>query len=330
MGVPGEGISTVRDADGPALSLADVVAGAPDVVMGQDYAATHDGLGRLAKIFDYGARIPFHIHPPLEQARRAGRNSKDEAYYFPPGVDLGEHPESFLGLHPSADRAHAGPGLLGELQRWDGDGVLQYSRAYQQVPEDGYFIPSGVLHARGPRSRSSLQEESDAMAMFQALNAGTIIDKALLFKDVCAEDRDRSVRRRARLGRLAGEHRPLLLREPPHAAPTVPHQRRRHRVVDLLRVPQVQRQAAGRAARRVRPERRARRLQPAGLRGRGTIGGVDLEGGRPGSDELLVTHDRAVRGVEVRNTGDVDLLVVKIFGPDINVDAPRPARVLPA
>ena len=38
----------------------------------------------------------------------------------------------------------------------------------------------------------------------------------------------------------------------------------------------------------------------------------------PTRDELLVTHDRAVRGVEVRNTGREDLLAIKFFGPDIN------------
>ncbi len=69
--------------------------------MGADYAATHDGLGRLAKIFDYSTRLPFHLHQRQEHAALVGRRSKDEAYYFPPGVDMGPHPESFLGLHPS-------------------------------------------------------------------------------------------------------------------------------------------------------------------------------------------------------------------------------------
>ena len=37
--------------------------------------------------------------------------------------------------------------------------------------------------------------------------------------------------------------------------------------------------------------------------GNGTYGGVAVTGGTAGQDELLVTHDRAVAGVEVRNTG---------------------------
>ena len=39
------------------LTLCAAVAADPDAILGSAYAATHDGLGRLAKIFDYGARL---------------------------------------------------------------------------------------------------------------------------------------------------------------------------------------------------------------------------------------------------------------------------------
>jgi hypothetical protein len=60
--------------------------------------------------------------------------------------------------------------------------------------------------------------------------------------------------------------------------------------------------------------------------GSGTYGGVPVEGGNPGLDELLVTHDRAVSGVEVRNSGRGDLLAIKFFGPDLNPDVPMIER----
>jgi hypothetical protein len=41
---------------------------------------------------------------------------------------------------------------------------------------------------------------------------------------------------------------------------------------------------------------------------------------------VLVTHDRAVGGLEVRNTGREDLLAIKFFGPDVNPDVPTIAR----
>ena len=51
-----------------------------------------------------------------------------------------------------------------------------------------------------------------------------------------------------------------------------------------------------------------------------------MQGGVPEMDELLVAHDRAVRGVEVRNTGREELLAIKFFGPDVNPDVPTIAR----
>ena len=47
------------------------------------------GLVRLAKIFDFGARIPYQIHPRREHTSLVERNPKEEAYYFPGGVSMG-------------------------------------------------------------------------------------------------------------------------------------------------------------------------------------------------------------------------------------------------
>ena len=195
-------------------------------------------------------RVPQHIHPPLEFARRAGRNSKDEAYYFPPGVDMGPHPESFLGLHPSLDRDRLWGELVDAVRDWNDDRVLRHSPAYVQVPEEGFFIPSGVLHAPGTALTIELQEDSDSMAMFQALNAGAIISKRLLMKDVSEADR-------AEHGETAPLHwidwdantDPYFYDN--HRLVPLPLRRRTRseRGVDLLRVAEVLRQTAHRRAR---------------------------------------------------------------------------------
>jgi len=107
--VPDEGLSAIRT-DGPKLLLAEAVRAAPELLLGAEYAASHPaGLSRLAKLFDYAARLPFHIHPPSAYAARVGRHSKDEAYHFLPGADPGAHPETFLGVHP-----HIAAGPRGE------------------------------------------------------------------------------------------------------------------------------------------------------------------------------------------------------------------------
>ena len=190
--VPDEGLSAISTDDGRPLLLRDAVRAAPELIMGQAYAAAHpDGLGRLAKIFDYAYRLPFHIHPPQEYAYRVGRRSKDEAYHFLPGADPGAHPETFLGVHPHLAEGPRENALLPYLEDWDSDLILRTTQAYRQVPGEGFHVLSGVLHGPGTALTLELQEDSDVLSMFQALNAGKIISKELLFKDVSAKDRAR-------------------------------------------------------------------------------------------------------------------------------------------
>jgi hypothetical protein len=149
VGPEDEGLSYLVGADGTRLTLADAVQAAPEDVLGTAYAATHDGLGRLPKIYDFGARIPYHIHPRLQHSRRVGRNPKDEAYYFPGGVDMGPHPETFFGVHPWIAEQKAYEVLLPYLVDWNSDAILRHARGYVNVEGEGFHVPSGVLHAPG-------------------------------------------------------------------------------------------------------------------------------------------------------------------------------------
>lgn len=325
VGPPDEGISHIRTPSGGLLNLRDAVEAAPDLLMGHAYAATHTGLGRLAKIFDYGARIPYHIHPPADQAALVGRNSKDEAYYFPPDVDLGAHPESFFGVHPWIAEGKGEDVLLPYLQAWDDDAILKHSVAYLQVPEEGFFVESGILHAPGTALTIELQEDADTMAMFQALNAGTIIDKEqMLFKDVTPEDR-RQLGERALMrwvdwkanGDAQFYENRVLVPKPFKEGPGVEESwifygspkfsGKRLRLAPGARVTD--------------QERGVHNILV--WRGRATVGGEEVRGGVPGDDELLVVHDRAVEPLEIVNTGTDDLVLIKFFGPDINPDAPQ-------
>ena len=325
VGPPGEGLSLLARDGAGEITLREAVGSDPVAIMGSDYAATHDGLGRLAKIFDYGARLPLHLHHRQQHAALVGRRSKDEAYYFPPGVDLGRHPETFLGVHASVAEERNHELLLPYLERWDSDLILQYSVGYLQVPEQGFNVPSGVLHAPGTALTIELQEDSDVFAMLQALNAGTIISKELLWKDVRSEDRE-SKGERFILELIDWEENgdPLFF-EHHHLAP---------------------RQVAGSARDGGEewwiyygsPKFSGTKLvvaagcsyvtTDAGVHnvlvwsGTGTYGGHEVQGGDPELDELLVTYDRAVGGVEVRNTGSEDLVAIKFFGPDVNHGVP--------
>src|SRR5690606_34759419 len=191
IAVPNEGLSFLNIDLNEKVTLKDAVELIPEVIMGKEYAASHKGLGRLPKIFDYEYRLPFHIHQMQKHASLVGRNSKEEAYYFPEGLSMGKEPDTFFGVHPYIAREKKYDLLLPAMVEWKDDSILQYARAYKLMPDDGWHVPSGVTHAPGSALTIELQEDSDVFAMMQAKTGGKIIDKELLFKDVRKEDREK-------------------------------------------------------------------------------------------------------------------------------------------
>jgi hypothetical protein len=329
VGPEGEGLSYLA-LDGPdRITLKEAVAADPVSIMGAAYASTHEGLGRLAKIFDYSTRLPLHLHHRSEHAALVGRRSKDEAYYYPPGVDMGPHPESFLGLHPSVAEERNHELLLPYLEDWNSDLILQHSVAFLQVTEQGFHIPSGVLHAPGSALTIELQEDSDVFAMLQALNAGTVISKELLWKDVRASDRETNGERFIlELIDWEANGDPYFY-EHHHLSPRSIEGSRQEGGEEFWIYYNTRKFSGKKLV--VHPgcsylSRDAGVHNVLVWSGRGTFGGLPVQGGDPELDEVLVTHDRAVGGVEVRNTGLEDLLAIKFFGPDVNADVPMIER----
>jgi hypothetical protein len=323
VGPADEGISYIRTSGGDRLNLLEAVEAAPEEILGSAYATTHQGLGRLAKIYDFAARIPYHIHPPADQAKLVGRNSKDESSYFPPSVDMGPHPETFFGLHPEITESRNGDVLLRHLEEWCDDAVLQHAFAYKQVADEGFYVESGILHAPGTALTVELQEDADTMAMFQALSAGVVMSKEMLYKDVSATDRaelgERALLRwidwEANGDRLFHEHRRLVPLQISAADGVTEHwilYGSRKFSGKLLKL------APG--ARVTSRENGVYNL--LAWRGTATVGGQLAIGGSVGQDELLLVHDAAVAPHEIVNVGDDELVVIKFFGPDVNADAP--------
>jgi hypothetical protein len=326
VGPPDEGLSYLRDDHGHRVCLRDAVESAADALLGTDYAASHPGgLGRLAKIFDYGDRLPYHVHLPQRFADLVGCKSKDEAYYFPDGVDMGPHPESFFGLHPWVARDRRGDVLLPYLEDWDSDLILRHARGERLVPDEGFDIPSGVLHAPGTALTLELQEDSDVLAMFQALNAGRIISKDLLFKDVRPSDRE-AHGERFTLNFIDWElngdpfffenrhltPRPVTDTAQPGAAEWwIFYNNRKFSGMKTVVSPGAAFSSVDKGA-----------YNLLVWSGTGTVGGLEVRGGDPGSDELFVAHQAAVHSLTVQNTGHDELVLFKFFGPDVNDNAP--------
>jgi hypothetical protein len=332
VGPDDEGLSYLCTEDGGRLLLRAAVEADPVAVLGAEYAASHPrGLGRLAKIFDYADRLPYHLHLPQEYADLVGCRAKDEAYYFPDGVDMGPHPESFFGLHPALARDRRADVLLPYLVDWDSDLILKHARGERQVADEGFEIPSGVLHAPGTALTLELQEDSDVLSMFQALNAGRIISKDLLFKDVRPADRQ-----------AHGERFPLnfvdwelngdpFFFENRHTAPQ-PVARAAQPGGDQWWIFYGNRKFSGKKL-VVRPGRTYTAVDGGAYnllvwRGSGTIGGRAVRGGQPGLDELFVVHGAATGGVPVVNTGTTELVIFTFFGPDVH-DTPIPEPYRP-
>lgn len=322
--VPGEGLSVLAVEGKDRITLRDAVAAAPDIVMGVEYARSHPrGLDRLAKLFDYRYRIPYHLHQMKHHAALVGRNPKEEAYYFPEGVPLGNEPETYFGLHPSIVEQGRQEILLPYLEAWNSDLILRHSRAYKIVPGDGWHVPAGVLHAPGSALTVELQEDSDVFAMLQARVANTILSKDLLFKDVHPDARKQRGER-AILDLIDWEANGDPYFYENHHTPPIPIRRTSDGEEEWIFY-NTTKFSGKRLV--VKPGKSMTTRDPGVYTffvwgGRGTLEEHDLTSGVPGRDEFVVAHAAAVRDLVFRNTGPEDLVVLKFFGPDVCPDVP--------
>ncbi len=345
IGPEDEGLSYVRtdEVGGPRLLLKDAVIAAPELIVGEEYAASHrdmvlkGSLGRLAKIFDFAVRLPFHIHQMQKDAAKLGRNSKEEAYYFPPGVPMLRDDSTFFGMRPELIRAGVHKQLLaqylnewqeGEIRLSDEDWILHYSIEQKLYHEVGYLLPAGGLHAPGSALTIELQEDSDVFAMLQAvLSDGTRIPKGALWKDVHPDDR-------ANLGvqavveqvdwELAAD---VEFAENYRLVPTLRNRDRGFGKEEWIYYGGDNPKFTGTKV-TVNPGKKFVILDKGAYSvfvwdGRGVFAGLPVKGtmdrvGDHMQDELLVTYERAVKPLEIRNTGRTPLVLLKFFGPDIN------------
>jgi hypothetical protein len=296
-------------------------------ILGEEYAENHDCLGRLLKIYDFGTRIFYHIHQRDEDAAKVGMNSKEEAYHFL-DMPLGPHPETFFGVHPSIVRDNKQKEIfLPYLKKWEGEEILKYSRAYLNVPGEGFHLPSGLLHAPGTALTLELQESSDVMAVLQAEIEGLKIGKDLLHHHVTDED-------------WQAEKEEAVLKQIDWEANADPYFYENHHLSPQL-VEETQQDGAREewvwyntvkfSGLRITVEPGREFFSKAngvhGLfvwRGKGTVDGHEMEGQKvslnSSRDELLITSKKSKRGYKIVNTGKEDLVMYKFFGPDINID----------
>jgi hypothetical protein len=228
-------------------------------------------------------------------------------------------------VHPSIAEQKQYDVLLPYLVEWKDDLILRHSRAYLLVPGEGFHLPSGVLHAPGTALTIELQEDSDVFAMLQALVAGKIISKELLYKDVRQEDREKHGER-AILGHIDWEvSGDPYFYENRHISPQLIEETKQEGGEEHWIYYNTTKFSGKRLV--VKPGQRFTSVDKGVYnilvwRGRGRYDGHEIEAGNFGWDELLVSHAKATVPIVVENTGSEDLMTFKFFGPDIDLDVP--------
>ena len=312
--------------EGENILLKDAVEVCGETIMGAEYAKTHRNLGRLAKVFDYTQRTFFHVHQMEKDAKKVGRKSKDEAYYFLEDVELGVQPETFFGVHPYiVEQKKQIEILLPYLEKWDSDLILKHSKGYLNVLGEGFHVPAGCLHAPGTALTLEIQEPSDVFAVFQAKAGGLSFSKELLWKDVTKEDREK-YGERVVLDQVDWE----LCGDPyfyenRHTVPILVQQTKQDGGFEKWIYYNTAKFSGKKVT--VRPKRSFKSVDNGVYnvfvyKGGGKIDGHDIESKNFGIDEMLVTHEKATRGFVIENTGTTDLVLFKFFGPDINTNIP--------
>lgn len=325
--VPDEGISYL-EIPGENILLPDAIAACKEEILGEEYAQTHQSLDRLVKIYDFGTRLFMHIHQRAENVAKLGLNPKDEAYYFL-DAPLGPHPESFFGVHKYiVDQQLQYDIFLPLMRKWDCDQseILKHSKAYLNVPGEGFFLDSGLLHAPGSALTMEIQESSDVGAIYQPNVEGFDISKHMLTKDVPPDERQAYGDEYAALRQVdwEGSADPLFY-EKRHLFPKVCEQTRQGDVYEEWIYYGTTKFSGKRLILKPGQKFMSKERGVHNIfvwRGKAMVGHVPVQAGKfdlkSCEDELLITHSRAVQGYWIENNGEQDLVLFKYFGPDIN------------
>ena len=309
-----------KDAD---ILLPDALRCCPAEILGKEYSKKHKGLDRLLKVFDYKTRLFYHFHQMEKDAKKVGRNCKEEAYYFL-DADTGAHPETFFGVHPYVVRKNLQSNIfLPLMKEWAGEEILKYTKAYLNVPGEGFHVPAGILHAPGTALTLELQESSDVMAILQGKVENYVMPENLMFKDIPKEEVEKN-------------HEQAVLDEVDWHACSDPYFFENHHLF-----PQKYKEFQGGCEEwvwynsskfsgsriTIQPGNSyvSKALGVHGIfiwQGEGYLDNFHIEGQKVSldhtDDEFLITHDKALSGVKFVNTGNIPLVVFKFFGPDIN------------
>lgn len=163
-----EGLSMV-DFPGQDVLLTEALAARPEILLGCEYAKTHNNEFRvLTKILDGCEPIVFHVHARDEDVKKhphwfhGHRFGKDEAYYFL-DAPKGMYPYTHFGIHPG----FTGKELLAAIAKGR-DHVTDLSPVCHQRYGTGIYMPAGIPHSPGTALTLEIQQPSDVSTLLEA------------------------------------------------------------------------------------------------------------------------------------------------------------------
>ncbi len=318
---------------GQQFLLRDAVAEAGNSLIGETMFAKYNRWPVYSKFFDNMGPIPHHMHQGFEDAKLTGQEGKPESYYFPPQYNNCDNnfPYTFMGLEPGTTKDQ----VRKCLENWDrGDnGILHLSKAYKLKRGSGWLIPPGVLHAPGSLCTYEPQWGSDVFGMFQNIVEGRYVPWSLLVKDVPADkhqDLDFIIEQldwEKNVDPSFMDHNYLEpIVDEAASAPGVSDRWIVYGTVDGAQLFSAKELT-------LEPGAKCTLKDPGAsgwitVQGSGRIGKLKLQTpamihfGQETEDEVFISHQAAVAGVEVENTGSEPLVSLRYFGPDVHAKLP--------
>ncbi len=330
-----EGLSYIYVEDGlhgKKVLLKEAIELMGDEILGKKVMEEEGGWVMFAKFFDNMDPLPLHMHQNDELAKNIGMKGKPEAYYFPKQLNnhSGYFPLTYFGLEPGTTKDD----IKKCIKNWNrGDnGILNYSKAYKLELGTGWYVPPGVLHAPGSLLTYEPQRSSDVYAMFQSLVWDKYIDKKYLLNNVpdeYKEDLDYIVGMLDWDINLDPKFKKHYKRIP---KPVKEVEEMKDQGYEEYWIAYGSPYFSAKEL-TILPGRKTRIREPAPyglivIQGYGIFEGLDISSptlirfGQMTEDELFVSYERAIEGVEIENKSNTEpLVMLKHFGPN-HPDAP--------
>lgn len=324
---PDEGLSYIVVDGKKAFTLLDAIALEGERFLGKSMWNQYKRWPVYSKYFDNLGPIPHHMHQNDEQAKLVGQQGKPESYYFPPQVNnIGNSfPYTFFGLEPGTTKDD----IVRCLDRWnDGDnGILNFSKAYRLQPGTGWLVPPCVLHAPGSLVTYEPQWGSDVFGMYQSMVEGRYVPRSLLTKDFPESKHNDN---RYLVDALDWEANVNPNFKASHYLEPVEAARGDGWIDRWVVYGKVNGKELFSAKELTIEPGATAVIKDAGASGLNTTQGTGTIAGQPlhtpamirfgelTADEYFISHDAAVAGVTIKNTGTGPLVTLRYFGPDVH------------